>query len=192
MKTTHRILFATTTALVLCFGQLNARAQAGGGGWGGNMDPQQVQQMIQQRLMDSYRQQLVVTNDAEWKVVEERLTKVVRLRAEISRNSSSMGMLNGMGRMGGMGRTGGLGRNAGGTGGGLGALLGAGEPDRNAVSLQTAVDSNAPAAQIREGMNRLREGRKQKQAELAKAQEELRSLLTTRQEAILVLGGMLD
>jgi Spy/CpxP family protein refolding chaperone len=41
-------------------------------------------------------------------------------------------------------------------------------------------------------MTKLRESRKQKQEELVKAQADLRSVLTVRQEAVMVLAGMLE
>jgi Spy/CpxP family protein refolding chaperone len=59
-------------------------------------------------------------------------------------------------------------------------------------NLQKAVESNASTVQVKEAVAKLREARKQKQADLVKAQEELRKVLTTRQEAKLILAGMLD
>jgi hypothetical protein len=45
---------------------------------------------------------------------------------------------------------------------------------------------------LKAAIARFREARRQKQADLLKAQEELRNLLTIRQEATLILAGMLD
>ena len=39
-----------------------------------NLDPQQIMQQIQQRLNDSYREQMDVTNDTEWALIEHALT----------------------------------------------------------------------------------------------------------------------
>jgi hypothetical protein len=66
------------------------------------------------------------------------------------------------------------------------------QPDPSADSLRNAIDNNAPNAQVKAALDKFRDSRKQKQAELSKAQEDLRSVLTVRQEAALVLGGMLD
>lgn len=139
-----------------------------------NMDPQQMQQMIQQRMMDGFRQQLAVTNDEEWGVIQDRLSKVVRIRMDMF--SGGMGMM----------------RRNGGTGGGGGGFRGFGTPDPNAESLQNAIDNGAPAAQIKAALEKYRDSRKQKQAELTKAQEDLRSVITLKQEAALVLAGMLE
>ena len=69
--------------------------QGPGGPGGGNFDPKQFQQQMMQRVMKGFRDQLVVTNDDEWNVIEPRLTKVVQLRFET--------MMSGMGGMRGMG-----------------------------------------------------------------------------------------
>jgi hypothetical protein len=178
MKNLNQLL--TVALVVMGLGRPNALAQQPPD-WA-NMDPQQIQQQIQQRMMDNFRERLVVTNDAEWGVIEERLSKIVRLRMGI--------MFSGMGLMGGM-RFGGPG-GGNGTGGGLGGFPGLGQPDPDAENLQKTIESNAPSAQIKSALAKLRETRKQKRAELAKAQEELRNVLTVRQEATLVLSGMLD
>lgn len=163
-------VFALTFACGSTFAQ-----QQGPPNWGNfqNMDPQQMQQMIQQRMMDGFRQQLAVTNDDEWSVIQERLSKVVRIRMDMF--SGGMGMMR---------------RNGG--NGGPGGFRGFGTPDPSAQSLQNAIDTGAPTAQIKAALEKYRDSRKQKQADLAKAQEDLRSVLTLKQEAALVLAGMLE
>ncbi len=181
MKKLNQLVAVSTFAFVLQCGNIFAQPQQQPQNWQGmqNMDPQQIQQMIQQRMMESFREQLAVTNDAEWGIIEQRLSKVARLRMEAT-------MTAGAGMMGGMRRSGG-----GGQGGmrGFGAFL---QQDTDTKNLQDAVDNNAPAAQLNAAITKLREVRKQKQAELVNAQEELRKVLTTRQEATLILAGMLD
>ena len=116
---------------------------------------------------------------SEWGVIEERLSKVVRVKME-SMFSGGMGMMGGM-RRGGNG-----------PGGGFRGFPGFAQPDPDAENLQKTIESNAPGAQIKSALTKLREARKQKQAELTQAQEELRKVLTVRQEATLVLSGVLD
>jgi len=87
---------------------------------------------------------------------------------------------------------GGTRRGANGPGGGFGGLAGLMNSDPNLESLQKTIDDRASSAQIKEALAKLREARKIKEEELAKAQEELRSVLTLRQEAILVQYGLLD
>ena len=171
MKTKHLI-----PSLLIALGALFAANQQVLAQNRSNFDPQQIQQMLQQRITDNLRQQLAITNDAEWSVIEGRLSKVLELKTE-SMLSGGLGMLAGMGRGG----------NAPG-----GALSGFGTPEPAAEKLQKSVDSDASAAQIKAALTELRESRKQKQEKLAKAQADLRSILTTRQEAILVLAGILD
>ena len=144
-----------------------------------NMDPQQMQQMMQQRIMDNFRQQLAVTNDDEWGVIQERLQKVLSLKMQAMFS-------------GGAGMFGGMRRNGGGGGQGFRGFQGMAQPDPSADSLRNALDNGAPNAQVKAALDKLRDSRKQKAAELLKAQDDLRSVLTVKQEAALVLGGMLD
>jgi Spy/CpxP family protein refolding chaperone len=67
-----------------------------------------------------------------------------------------------------------------------------GQPSAETQALQQAIDAKAPAAEIKSKLAKLRELRKQKQAELVKAQDDLRNVLTPRQEAIAALIGLLD
>ena len=49
----------------------------GNGNFGnGNFNPQQIQQESRQRLLDNLREQLDITNDAEWGAVEPLILKV--------------------------------------------------------------------------------------------------------------------
>ena len=62
-------------------------------------------------------------------------------------------------------------------------------PEREA--LQQAFDSKAVADDLKAKLAKLREARKAKEAKLEKAQDELRQVLTVRQEAAAVLAGLL-
>jgi hypothetical protein len=57
--------------------------------------------------------------------------------------------------------------------------------------LQKAIDDNAPAPQIKDALAKYRAARKDKQAKLAAAQANLKSVLTAKQEAHAVLMGLL-
>lgn len=180
-------LVVGTVVLGLSSGRLAAQtpppgpSQGGPPPGGGNFDPQQFQQQIQQRLVDSFREQLAVTNDDEWSVIESRLTKVVQVRMQTL-----------MGGMGGFRGIMGGNRGNGGQAGGRRGFAGFGQPDPDAEALRKAVESNASMDQIKAAMARYREARKQKEAELARAQDQLRQVLSLRQEAMLVSMGMLD
>ena len=133
-----------------------------GQGRRGNFDPEEMRARISQRL----REQLEVTDDAEWQLIMERITKVTELR----RGMVGGGMMFARGGNG-------------------GDRQGGGNADQSA--LQQAVKDKLPDAEIKARMVRLRESRKQNEAKLAQAQEELRAVLSVRQEAIAVLYGML-
>ena len=182
MKKLNRTLALAGVVLALGLGSGNVAAQQRQG-WRG-MDPQQIQQQIQQRVMEFLRDKLVVTNDAEWGVIEVRLTNVIQFKMQtmLGGGTGLMGM-----RFGG---------NDGGTdGGGLGqfvrGLLGF-EPMPEAEALQKAIDDHASPVELKKSLAKYVEGRKRKQAELGKAQANLREVLTLHQEATLVLVGILD
>jgi hypothetical protein len=187
MKRFTKIIMAAAFACLLQAGSVLAQPGQGGGADWANMNPEDMQKMIQQRLMQSMREQLGITNNDEWSLIEKRLSKVSEIRMQ-SVMTAGMGMMGGM-RMG--GRMGGQG-GPGGQGGGMRGFPGMGQQDPNVESLQKVIDSNGSAAQIKAAVDKLRDSRKQKQDELAKAQADLRSVLTSRQEAILILSGMLE
>jgi Spy/CpxP family protein refolding chaperone len=140
----------------------------------GNFDPAQ----FQQRIMDNIKESLEVTDDAEWKALEPRVQKVLDLRRQ---------SMSGMGR--GM-----FGRNRGGNTQGdqsrpRGGFFGAPSPDMEA--LQKAIDGKASNSEMKAAIAKFQESRKAKQAELEKAQADLRQVLTVRQEAIALSEGLL-
>jgi len=142
-----------------------------------NFDPAQ----FRQRMMDRVKEQLEVTDDTEWKALEPLVQKVMDAR---------MANMGGMGRgMFGGPRRGG-GDNAAGDQGQRRGPFGQ-APSPEAEALQKAIDAKAPKAEIKAALAKYVESRKTKQAELEKAQEELRKVLTARQEAIATLDGLL-
>jgi hypothetical protein len=155
----------------------------GGGGFGGgrrNFDPQQMEQ----RMMDGVRDQLEFTNDAEWSQVQPLVQKVFDARRDV-------------GFGGGMGRMMFGGRNRGGQNGGDqnnrprgGGMFGTPSPE--AQALQTAIDNNAPASQIKGLLDKYHASQKAKQDKLKQAQENLRAVLTVKQEAQATLLGLVE
>ena len=178
----NRVLAIAGLAGMLCLGAGKVQAQANAGAGNFNFDPAQMQKLI----MDNYRDQLEVKDDAEWKLIEERVQKVLDARREIG--------FGGMGGMFGRMRRGG-GENAapdGGQGGGrrgMAAFLPTASPEEQA--LQKAIDSKASPAELKAATAKFLEARRQKQANLEKAQAELRKLLSVRQEAIASVSGLL-
>ncbi len=66
-----------------------------------------------------------------------------------------------------------------------------GPPNPEADALQKAIDSKAPSADMKVALAKYFDARKVKQANLEKAQADLRKVLTPRQEAIAALSGLL-
>lgn len=181
LKTMSGVL-GVIAAIWLCGGGLLAQDDngggpggPGGGGPGGNFDPAQ----FRQHMMDQVRKNLNVTNDDEWSVVQSLVEKVMDTRREAG-NGGGMGM----GGPGGPPPDGGPG-GPGGRGG-----FGPQASDEQ-KALQKAVDDNAPAPQIKVALAKYRAARTDKQAMLAAAQANLKSVLTAKQEAHAVLMGLL-
>lgn len=151
-----------------------------------NMDPQEIQKMIQQRMMEAFRERLEVTDDAEWKIIEERLSKVTQARMATMADGGGMMGFGGMGF--GRGGPGGGGP----PGGGRGFQNLFGQPSPESQALQQAIDAKASAAEIKTQLAKFQAARKEKQANLVKAQNELRQVLTPRQEAIAALMGLVE
>jgi hypothetical protein len=177
---------AVVAVFSLAVNSAMAQDQAQGQGQGqqrqggrGNFDPAQMQQ----RMMEMYKEAMEVTNADEWKIVEERIQKVNEARREVG-----FGGGRGFGGMRPPGNRGGDNadqnnqrrRNVGGA------------PNPAADELQAAIDSKASAEQLKAKLAKYRDDRKQKQANLEKAQEELKKVLNVRREAIAVMYGLLN
>lgn len=187
----NQLLLAASLAVAVCLGADSALAQQGGGGQGGgrggrggggpgggNFDPAQMQQ----RMMDRVKEQLEITDDAEWKALQPLVQKV--MDARMASFSGGRGM---------------FGRGGGRAPGGDTAAAdqtnqrrgGFGTPSPEAEALQKAIDAKASSSELKAAMAKNVESRKAKQAALEKAQAELIQVLTVRQQAILTASGTL-
>ncbi len=189
MKKFFRFLAVAGVSTLLSASSLTLLAQNSapqpppGGPGGGNFDPAQMRQ----RMMERYREQFKIKDDAEWKLIEERIAKVTEARMAI-------GFRGGPGGFGGRG-----GRGPGGQGGQGGGQDGGGrrggfpgmEPSAEAADLQKALEADAPSAEIKAKLEKYRDSLKVKEAALEKSQDELRKVLTGKQEAAAVLAGLL-
>jgi hypothetical protein len=198
MKSIYRRFAIAGMAASLFIGAGNLSAQAQGKG---NFDPEQMRQ----RMMDRYREMLEVKDDGEWKIISERIEKVSTIRRETGGGF-------GGGFPGGFGG----GRPPGGGGGGQGGEAGGQRPQRGGgtageaggqrgrgpggfgreaspeqEALQKAIEANASSDEIKTKLARLRDSRKAAESKLEKAQDDLRQVLSVRQEAISVMAGLL-
>lgn len=128
----------------------------------GNFNPAEMQA----RMLTALRTQMDVTDDAEWALISERLQKVVDMR----RNQLVASFAGGRG---GAGRFG-------------------GQADPEADALRAAITDKLPDAEIKSRLGHLRDARKQNEAKIEQAREDLRAVLSVRQEAVLVMAGLLN
>jgi hypothetical protein len=179
------VLMTAGVGAALCLGATSSMAQNGGGGGGQggggggqnwrNMSPEERQQAMSDRAKET----LEVKDDAEWSALKPLVMKVMESR---------MATFGGFGM--GMRRNRGGGDTGGGSGGGGGGPFG-GTPNPDREALQKAIDAKASKAELKAALAKYTESRKAKQADLEKAQDDLRKVLTSRQEAIAVLNGWL-
>jgi hypothetical protein len=162
---------------VAALGLGTATLMAGGGGRGGGRGGFNLQAQL-----DTYRQAMAVTDDAEWAAISAAITKVVN-----ARTAAMPAFGGGRGRGGRGGAAGG-----GGAPGAPAAAPAAATPLSEAMAaLQTALDNKAPAADIKAAIAKVEGIRKTNQTAYEKAQDELRSILKAPQEGYLVTQSIL-
>lgn len=126
----------------------------------------------QSRLMSKLREQFEVADDAEWSVIAERITKVADLRRNL---------------------TGGVSMRASPLVGDKSKRINrpgaSAQPEQDA--LRAALRDKLPDAEIKARLARVHEVHERNEAKVARAQEELRAVLTVRQEAMAVMAGLL-
>ncbi|MBL9199377.1 MAG: hypothetical protein JNL39_02675 [Opitutaceae bacterium] len=154
------------------------RTDGGGrdGGGRGNFSPED----IQARMMSGLRDRMGITNDEEWGLISQRITAVSEARRAAG---------GGMGGFGGRGGPPPGGGDRGGRGPGGPGGRGGGSPEM--AALQQAIADNLPEAEIKSRLERMRDARRNSEAKVAKAQEDLRAVLTVKQEAVAVMFGLL-
>jgi hypothetical protein len=148
------------------------------GGGPGNFDPQQMHQ----KMMERYKETLGMSEE-EWKLASPKIEKVMSAQ----RDARFGGFLGGFGPGGGRG-----GPDAGRPAhehdpAGMSALA------KATAELRSTLDDKAASADdIGKKLAAVRAAREQAREELVKAQKDLQALLTSRQEASLVLMSVLD
>ena len=163
----------------------------------GQMDrnPEQMRARMQEMMDQRLKEQLGITGDDEWKVIQPRLQKV----QDLSRQVNAGGMMGMFGRRGGFGGPGGRGPGQG-PGQGPGPDARGTAPDRelsavekSAQELQDLLATESPKAEdIKAKLTAYRTVREKAKSDLAKAQDELKQIVTVKQEAALVLMGLLN
>lgn len=153
---------------------LSAQDQ-GQGGRRGNFDPAEMRE----RMMRGFKESLGAS-DEEWKAIQPRLEKVMEKQRGVATGGGFMAMGGFGGRRGGDGGPG---------GGGRGGRAEASFPEADA--LRQAIESGT-TEEIKTKLAAFREARKKREAELRSAREDLRKIVSVKQEAALVARGILD
>lgn len=178
MKRIKQMMLLAGVAGLLSFGVGKAGAQGRG-----NFDPEQ----FRQRMMDNYKEQLEVKSDDEWKIISTRIEKVMTAQrdARVGRGGFGGGGNNRRGR-------GGDTNNAGGdTNTQRNRSPFGGEPNPDVEALQKSIDAKASNEEIKGKLAKARQSIKDKEAAVTSAQDDLRKVLSVRQEAIAVTIGLL-
>ncbi len=147
-------------------GQGGQGGQGGPGGGRGNFDPAEMRA----RMMERYQEQLGFS-DAEFKAIQP-LIEDVQTKQRDARGGRG-GMM--FGGRGGAGGRGGRGGNQ--------------DADPELEALQSAIESGS---NIEAKLAAFRAARDKKEADLKKAQDTLKSVLTVKQEAQAVLMGIIN
>lgn len=170
------VMLGLGTCHVAAQNNQNAGPQRPGGGRQrqGNFDPAQMQQ----RMLDRYRERLEIKDDAEWKAMQPLIQKVMEARMAVGTG--------GRGAFGPGGRRGGGDNQANST-----QRRGPAQANPTAEELQKAIDNKVPAPELKAALAKYMDDRKGKRADLEKAQDALRAVLTARQEAIAAISGLL-
>jgi len=172
-KHTFRWIFLGLISAVLLAGTNDSLAQNASNS-SRRRSRQNSEQRLEQRL-ERYRELLEITNNDEWKVIQPRLEKVLkdqeetRVRSDFERRSRSR-----------------RNRDASSNNTSSRAVNQDVETLHNA-STNTTISKEEMKAKLA----KYRNAQKAKETTLAKDQEELRKLLSVRQEAIAVLNGLL-
>jgi hypothetical protein len=149
-------------------------------------------EQFRERMMTRIREQMDVKDDADWKPISDRVSKVMEARREVGGGGMGM-MFRRTGGGGGGGDQASADNNGGGRRrGGPGGPGGFGEPSPEAAALEKALESKASNDEVKAKLNAYRESQKAKREKLQKAQDDLRKVLTMRQEAAAVMLGLLD
>jgi len=185
-------------AAVSATGIVTAQAQRRGGQRPGAARDRAVQrdpEAMRQRMMQRMQQQLGAS-EAEWQVIQPRLLKVMELSRQAERRGpSAMGARPGAGRRPGQDRAAQEGQRQRGQ-----MRRPRGEANRPVSEVQKASDElrallgseSATPEQVKAKLTALREARAAARQKLAQARADLQQVLTVKQEARLVLMGLLE
>lgn len=171
---------ALLAAALLALGGLTATAQEQKSR--GGFNPEEMRA----RLTERTRELLEVKNEDEWKLIHARIEKTQEAQREVRGLSGDFRLLF---SRGGDQPAAAPGGDQGGRTRGPGGFGGTPNPDSEALS--KAVTTKAPTDELKQRLAKVRDARKAAEAKYEKAADDLRQVLTVRQEATLVAIGLL-
>jgi len=206
------LLLMAVLALAITIPAIAQDGGRGGRGGGGERprfedmseeDREAFREMIQQRMaerqaqMDEQRRETLGMSEEEYDLIQPMVAKIQQLTQE--RAMASRGGFGQGGRGGDAGGRGGRGGDAGGRGGPGGFGFGPEMSDEGTrlseatTALREFIDDeDSSAKDINDSLSELRQAREAMDTAITEQREDLRALLTARQEAGMVLIGILD
>ncbi len=155
-------------------GNNNGRGNRGNFGRG-NFDPAQMRQ----RIMDNLKQDMDVKDD-EWAVIQPKLDKVLTISFDSRMRGGNMFRRN-------------RGQDQQGNNNRPQPQAGDSAVSKAQADLQSALDDKSISAdEVAKRLANLRAAKDAAKQDMVKAQQDLKELLSQRQEAVLVLAGLLD
>lgn len=176
-------VFVTVLAVSLA-GDVAVAQNGNGGGRRGRFNPAQ-----RRAMMEQFMKETLGVSDQDWKVIEPRIQKVVELE-RAARGMRGFGRHRPR-RPGERGAAPDARRGRRGPGGFLTRMLAAESPEAQALAKVLESKTSTPD-QIKAALKNFRAARDKQEKELEKARQNLREVLTLRQEGELVLMHILD
>ncbi|MEN9574683.1 MAG: hypothetical protein RL514_2538 [Verrucomicrobiota bacterium] len=174
---------ALLAAALVAVGGLTSTATAQEQKSRGGFNPEEMRA----RMTERTRELLDVKNEDEWKLIFARIEKVTEAQREVRGLNGDMRLL--FSRSTGDQPAAAPGGDTGGRTRGPGGFGGTPNPDSEALS--KAVTTKAPTDELKQRLAKVRDARKAAEAKYDKAADDLRQVLTVRQEATLVAVGLL-
>ncbi len=177
-----RALVACSIAVLMALGTNSVMAQGQGRGGRGNFDPAEMKA----RQLEQTKTDLEITDATEWNAISPKVSAVMDARQALMAN----GMRGMFGRGGNRQRGGGEGDTNNSQRQGRPSPFG--EPSAAIQALEKAITDKAPTAEVKAKLKAVQDENKDRMAKFQSAQEDLRGVLTPRQEAIATLHGLLQ
>jgi hypothetical protein len=182
----------TITSIVLLSSSFELSAQLRNGGRNNRVNRDPAQELADR--LSRYRERLEVTSDEDWKALQPKIQKVLQAQQELRATEArrNRGGFRNQGQRNGNSNTTDVSNRSNRRNQTQSETPDAAtETHPDVAAVKSALDNQAPSAEMQKKLSKLQETRKQKKAELTQAQSELRQALTVRQQALATLSNLL-